>query len=158
MDTDLLLDFSLEQDAYTWNTATTWIAEFPSPPRTFSMEHLIKDQDMQSSTQDTSPDGIAQDNTDVTSPLMVLILIICHLLGVQIRDRHFIKIYSHSSRYNVQFSEGWFKPVATSNSGNKCCSVCLFRNQAIDQSIHRPICHLSSTHHVYKTCFYNSIE
>lgn len=59
MDADLLLDFSLEQDAYMWNTATTWTAEFPSLPCSFSMEHLIKDQDTQSSTQDTSPDGIA---------------------------------------------------------------------------------------------------
>lgn len=151
MDTDLLLDFSLEQDAYTWNTATTWIAEFPSLPRSFSMERLIKGQDTQSRTQDTSPDGIARDNTDVPSPLTVLILIICQLLGVQIRDRHFIRIYSHSSRYNVQFSEGWFKPVATANSGNKCCSVCLFRNQSVDQSIHRPICHLS----IYSPCIQN---
>lgn len=129
MDTDLLLDFSLKRDAYAWNTATAWIAKFPSLPCSFSMEHLNKDQDMQSSTQDTSPDGIAQDNTDITSPLMVLIFIICHLLGVQIRDRHFIKIYYHSSRYNVQFSEGWFKPVATSNAGNKCRSVCSGINQ-----------------------------
>lgn len=150
MDTGLLLDFFFfhELDAYAWNIATAWIAEFPSLPCSFSMEHLIKDQDTQSSTQDTSPDGIAQDNTDITSPLTVLILIICHLLRVQIRDRHLIKIYSHSSRCNVQFSEGWLKPVATTNSGNKCCSVCLFRNQSIDQSIPRPICHLS----IYSPC------
>lgn len=131
--------------------ATAWIAEFPSLPCSFSMEHLIKDQDTESSTQDASPDGVAQDNTDIALPLMVLIVIICHLLRVQIRDRHFIKIYSHSSRYNLQFSEGCFKPAATSNSSNKCRSVCLFRNLSIDQSIHRPICHLS----IYSPCIEN---